>query len=199
MAKLAFIDTETLGLDPDRHAIWEVALVLTEPGLPPRQETWQIKLTEAQIAAGDPVGMDICRFSDRYGTMPMTDVARFVEVFVDLTAGAHLVGAVVSFDEERLRRLCLSHGRVPKWHYHLIDVEALAVGYLHGRARANAELARPGSSAHSPLPEVARVLPWRSDDLSAALGVEAVSPEERHTAMGDALWAKRIYDRVVGA
>ena len=43
------------------------------------------------------------------------------------------------------------------------------------------------------------MLPWRSDDLSAALGVEAVSPEERHTAMGDALWAKRIYDRVVGA
>lgn len=201
MTKLAFIDTETLGLDPDRHPVWEAALILTDTDKSESlyRGTWQIKLTEKQIADGDQVGMNICRFHERYGEGCMVDAASFVEVFADLTAEAHLVGAVVSFDEERLRRLCLAHGRVPKWHYHLIDVEALAFGYLHGRARMNAALAHPGSSAASPLPEVARALPWRSDDLSAAIGVETVPPGERHTAMADALWAKRIYDKVTGA
>ena len=40
-------------------------------------------------------------------------------------------------------------------------------------------------------------LPWKSDDLSAALGV-TVSDEDRHTALGDAKWAMRIYDAVTG-
>lgn len=36
--------------------------------------------------------------------------------------------------------------------------------------------------------------PWRSDDLSRACGVEPPTPEERHTALGDARWVKRWYD-----
>ena len=39
--------------------------------------------------------------------------------------------------------------------------------------------------------------PWKSDDLSAALGI-TVSEDERHTALGDARWAMRIYDAVMG-
>jgi hypothetical protein len=38
--------------------------------------------------------------------------------------------------------------------------------------------------------------PWNSDDLSAALGV-TVSDEDRHTALGDAKWAMRIYNAVM--
>ena len=40
-------------------------------------------------------------------------------------------------------------------------------------------------------------LPWKSDDLSAALGIK-VSDEDRHTALGDARWARAIYDAVTG-
>lgn len=31
MTVLAFVDTETTGLDPDRHEIWEVALIVRRP------------------------------------------------------------------------------------------------------------------------------------------------------------------------
>lgn len=26
--QLAFVDTETLGLDPDRHEVWEIAVII---------------------------------------------------------------------------------------------------------------------------------------------------------------------------
>jgi hypothetical protein len=99
-----------------------------------------------------------------------------------LTRGRHLVGAVVSFDEERLRKLLRANGACPEWHYHLIDVEALAVGWIAGADQEAARLA----------------LPWKSDDLSRAIGVEPPSDEERHTALGDARWAKAIYEKIVG-
>ncbi|MGH3304433.1 MAG: hypothetical protein ACRDOK_22680 [Streptosporangiaceae bacterium] len=99
-----------------------------------------------------------------------------------LTRGAHLAGAVVSFDAEVLGARMRAHGICPSWHYHLIDVEALAVGCL---ARRGAVVSSFG-------------LPWKSDDLSAALGVQ-VSHEDRHTALGDARWALRIWDAVMSA
>jgi hypothetical protein len=40
-------------------------------------------------------------------------------------------------------------------------------------------------------------LPWKSDDLSAQLGV-TVSEEDRHTALGDARWSLAIFDAVMG-
>ena len=89
---------------------------------------------------------------------------------------AHIVGAVPNFDTERISLLLHKFGLAPDWHYHLIDVETLAVGFL---ARAGTKVS----------------LPWDSDELSAKVGVEPPT-DARHTAMGDALWAMSIYDRV---
>ena len=59
----------------------------------------------------------------------------------------------------------------------LIELENLAIGYLAGRGE--------------PLPP----LPWNSDDLSRAIGI---NPDDyrRHEAMADVEWARDIYDRV---
>ena len=97
------------------------------------------------------------------------------------------MGAVPNFDTERLALLLRAHGFEPPWHYHLIDVENLAVGYLAGRG-------------DNPAPDaIGRhvSLPWDSNALSLAVGVD---PDRfaRHTAMGDVLWARAIYDTVMG-
>lgn len=180
MSRLAFVDTETLGLDPDLHCIWEVGLILRDPdGVEADSEhLWQIRLLQSEIERGDPVGMKIGRFSERYDWQTATEAPQFCAEFAELTAGCHLVGAVVSFDEERLRRMLQSHGVEHRWHYHLVDVECLAVGALAARGMK--------------VP-----LPWRSDGLTAALGVAPVADEARHTALGDARWAVDIYDAAV--
>ena len=40
--------------------------------------------------------------------------------------------------------------------------------------------------------------PWRSDDISTALGVPPPAKDTRHTALGDAAWALAIYDHITG-
>lgn len=173
---IAFVDTETLGLDADKHAIWEVGLVLYDHAdrTVVAEHLWQIALTAEQLTNGDPIGMEIGGFDQRYDMTTASVPARFLAEFIALTQGAHLAGAVVSFDEERLRRMALAHGQKPGWHYHIIDVEAMALGAL---------------AAHGEV----FPLPWKSDPLSERFGVQ-VSEDDRHTALGDARWAMRLFE-----
>lgn len=165
---VVFVDTETLGLEPDLHPIWEVALI-GEHG----EQVWQLPVSERDLALAQKEALEIGRFQERYGSVPCATVKGFCANLVRLTEGKHLVGAVVSFDEERLRRLCWKHGYQPKWRYHNVDVEAFAAGKLGMQP------------------------PWDSDELSARFGVH-VTEVERHTALGDARWAKRLYEAVLG-
>ena len=201
-APIVFVDTETTGLDPDRHEIWEVGLIV--PGAiqvvhPDRPDTWETAefhwfLPVTDLGGADPFALSIGRFHERHpwGSAhaamkrmvlgeTVTDIGTFAAQFAHLTHGKHLAGAVVSFDEERLRRLLRRNGRIESWHYHLVDVEALAVGYLAS--------ATDGTEALAP--------PWNSSDLTAALGLH-VDESEKHTALGDARWAKAIYEAVMG-
>lgn len=97
----------------------------------------------------------------------------------------HIVGAVPNFDTERIdHQLLHPHGLVAPWHYHLVDVENLAVGYLRGLYAAQGQ-AMPIDP------------PWKSDELSAAIGVDPAQ-FDRHTAMGDVLWVRAQYDAIMG-
>lgn len=79
-----------------------------------------------------------------------------------------------SFDDAFLKRFMLANGQARStWHYHLIDVETLIAGKLGIRP------------------------PWKSDELSKAIGVEPPNDDERHTAIGDARWVKRMYEAVM--
>jgi hypothetical protein len=210
---LIFVDTETFGLNPDRHMIWEVGCIVDNA-----EYLWQIKWPKPVIDDADPVALELNGYAKRSiqrnghppcpegqdptietialtpkerasGIIPWHDAALLtpaesVAVFAELAQGRHIVGAIPSFDEERLRRMhvnVLGHpGRFP-WHYHLIDVEALAAGAL----------CSPGANGM----RHALDLPWDSNAISELIGVEPA--EDRHTALGDARWARDIYFAVV--
>lgn len=164
---LAFVDTETTGLDPERHEIWEVGLIVHD-----QEHHWWLPV---DLGRADGRALAIGQFHDRYPDTNVTGFAplhAFAAEFAELTRGRHLVGAVVSFDEERLRKLLRANRACPEWHYHLVDVEALVAGKL-GIAP-----------------------PWDSNALSAKAGVD---PEQfdRHTALGDARWAKALYEACI--
>ncbi|MDE1904905.1 MAG: hypothetical protein KGH75_00460 [Rhodospirillales bacterium] len=189
MTRLAFLDTETTGLDPDRHEVWEVGLILRDTDavsrvgavvVTDREYHWMLPV---DLSTADPFALDIGRFHDRHPSgyrsnqddhpeRTVTDLATFARVFAELTDGAHLVGAVVSFDAERLAALVKRQGLLPAWHYHLVDVEALVAG-------------RYGLEP-----------PWDSGDLSDRAGVD-VTAYDRHTALGDARWARDLYDQMM--
>lgn len=194
---VAFVDTETTGLDPLFNPIWEIAVIVDEV-----EHCWRQQTPLMQIVADydtPPRGpyasqwvYDNTRFGDfvhdQTGALtPCDSILKFAEI-VD---GRHLVGAVPSFDEERLRLLYREYVEPTAtwypWHYHLIDVEALAVGFL--MAAKDAWAAYEGFEL---------ALPWKSDDLSAALGIKPPDEDERHTALADARWAKAIYEQVTG-
>lgn len=197
MTKICFIDTETTSLRPDRRA-WEIGIIAREPGKPDVEHHWLIDGHDLDLGNADPFSLSVGRFYERHPDYRLDREPDLIcpdewEALKDVeavTRGAHLVGAVVSFDAEVLAARMREHGICPSWHYHLIDVEALAVGYLSRKALA--------IGATDELSRELLAPPWKSDDLSRALGV-AVSDEDRHTALGDARWARAIYDAVTSS
>ena len=178
---LVFLDTETLGLginDP----IWEIAAIRRESDGTENRYHFHVSDAEGRRLIPPDGFPEQFRadFDARYERVAGVPTLRrrilrpsLRDLFRDRP---HVVGAVPNFDTERIAH----QFGVDGWHYHLIDVENLAVGYLAGRG--------------GPLPP----LPWNSDDLSRAVGVD---PDRlrRHEAMADAEWARAIYDRVMDA
>jgi hypothetical protein len=196
-AQVAFIDTETAGLDPEHHAIWEIAVIVDDV-----EHCWQQRLPIHGVGGVpgsyfntvDQWVLDNTGIRDRYdhdtALEPMESIARFVE----LVRGRHLVGACPWFDSERLHRLWLTVApddkRALPWHYHLIDVENLAIGWLAGFHEAG------WHEGFRQLEEAG--LPWKSTDLSIALNVNPADFEPKHSALADARWAKAMYEAVIG-
>lgn len=182
---IVFLDTETTGLHPDRRA-WEIAMIRRDDA--GERETL-IQVADVDLSTAEPKGLQIGGFYERHqqfrpqprgpeddspaDLMTEQQCAWHIERF---TRGAHIVGAVPDFDARTLDPMLRRHGHIPAWHYHLVDVEAMAVGWLAGQ----------GHTWVSP--------PWRSDELSRACHVDPPNDEDRHTAMGDARWVMRWYD-----
>lgn len=183
MSDLVFMDTETLGLHLD-SPIWEFAAIRRSvntgaPGCIVETELhmfihhdlnpWFDELP-AEFQA------DYTKRFDGETALEQNEAAYRIHEF--LADRPHIVGAVPNFDTERISHQLLHPNWLSDpWHYHLIDVENVAVGYLASRG----ELLAP---------------PWKSDQLSAAIGVD---PErfDRHTAMGDVLWIQAQWDAVM--
>lgn len=266
---LCFIDTETTGLDPVLHEVWEVAVILRgrvvdplvaellehlssppadaastvpvilrEPG--DEMYVWQLPV---DLARADPMALNVGHFHERRweqgtanympepfgaghgGAGPQAAVPPASHVihpdrlgdwcrhFAELTWGAHMIGMVPSFDTDRLGRLLRNNGACPGWHYQPIDVEAVAAGYVLGRAKGIALTAVSTIQANTlaeagggRVPDIGQfagaldarakaALPIDSEDISRAVGIE---PDKypRHTAMGDACWARDVWDAV---
>lgn len=180
MTDIVFMDTETLGLDPDAP-IWEFAAIRrAENG---GEKEFHCFIDHYPLPWFNSLPESFQQdYQARY--TPAKAITQFAaaKMIQDATTDAHIVGAVPNFDTERLSKMMRRVGwgmpeyRDP-WHYHLIDVENLAVGYLAGRGKLMAP-------------------PWKSDALSLAIGID---PEQfnRHTAMGDVQWVKAQYDAVM--
>lgn len=196
---LCFIDTETTSLRPDRRA-WEVAIIHRTKVGSDWEGVWHIAEQDLDLAQADLFSLKIGGFYERHYEAwnrtllfpgepvvepkfkPLPEYSALLNIEA-ITRGAHLVGNVPGFDAEVLANRMRAHGILPSWHYHLIDIESMIVGYLWG----DADTISPDSGVMD--------LPWNSEDLSRAIGV---NPEdfERHTALGDAKWVRAQWDAI---
>lgn len=174
---LAFLDTETVTLEAAPDVIWEIGIILREDGRDDQE--WQIQLRPNMGRAVDEA-LRISRFHGRCQAN-----ARGVQALVWSPPTMVWDSPPGKLTYEAAATLLARMSYRDPWHYHLVDAENLAVGYLHGYGggEAPAELLAP---------------PWDSDKLTEALGLDPVPADQRHTALGDARWARSIYDLVTG-
>lgn len=191
MTKLIFLDTETTGLQPDRHTIWDIAWICAE--ITPDEMGGDmeslvlggsfnstVKITPAEHDRADPYGLKIGHFAQRYDHDSAISRDEAISNLWDACGGfgddvtrPHLVGGVPSFDATMLYVNWLGfpgYGEGP-FHYHLIDVETFA------------------AAAAGMLP------PYTGDAVGEAHGVTNKAP---HTAWGDTVWAVEMFAQAAG-
>lgn len=196
---LAFVDCETTGLDPRHHHVWEVAVIRREDGITVERQ-WQVR---PDLESADTEALNIGRYVERFAVPSGWDaievldgppmrltVSEMLFDLQDFLAGCVMIGSNPAFDDTFLKKLLWAHGRKATWHYRTVDIATLAAGYRHGQAISGAY---GGDFA---FPDDYPAVPYKSYDLSRAVGIDPPSKEVAHTALGDARWAKAVYDAV---
>ena len=177
---VVFLDTETTGLGADDQP-WEIAAVRRKQDGTEQSLLLQVRHNRKRaLDLPDTFRTDyLARYNHDTALTEFDAAMKLIEFLAD---APHLVGVNPAFDAAVLGRLLYPFD--PPWHYHLIDLPAVTIGYLLARGKKIE-------------------LPWRSDELSAQVGVptrdEHGAPRyERHTAMGDVRWTRDWFDALTG-
>ena len=207
---LAFIDTETTGLDPRKHDVWEIAAILRRPNYEDHEYLFQIRTS---LSGADPKALEINRHGERFAvpdgefaaqlpTARWTTITPHTEstllhTLLGILDDAMLVGSNPAFDDRFLTKLMQDAGAAPTWHYRTVDIAGMAVGHLYGQAYT---LTKQNCDAEY-YDRADRLLAdgWKSYELSRLMGIEPPTSDVAHTALGDARWARDVFDAITKA
>jgi DNA polymerase III epsilon subunit-like protein len=168
VSAIVFLDCETTGLGEDDH-IWEFAAIRREHGKPDTEIQFFIEHDVTKVAhLPEAFRADHDARYDPDLAVPAGLAAALID---DITRDrAYIVGAVPNFDTERLARLLRTFGFTPQWNHRLRCVETLYAGFVG---------------------EFVGGL----SDVADRLGIDHPAA---HTAMGDVLTTRAVYDAVMG-
>lgn len=180
-----FLDTETGGLDLERHSLLSIGLVVGDEGVLRDSLEILIRHEPYVVSAG---GLAVNRIDlvqhDRAALEPAAALARLdaflLEHFPDPESSIVLAGHNVGFDRGFLTAFLTRHGRAvePRISHRIIDTHSLAAAL---RDAGKLPLDSLSSSA-----------------LFAHFGIQ-IPEAKRHTALGDALGTFELYWKLVGA
>lgn len=186
LTDVAFIDIETTGLNPQIHEIWEIGIIKVNYGKPAAAGAsidkwfkWQLQVQVEHLVLAESKALEINKFHERFNAEEAISPQRAARVLMDILEGCTLVGANPHFDATFCTNLLEEFELLPTWHHHLVDVEALAAGYLIGKGFVSPEK-------------------WSLNNFLQALEITTpVDHPERHSALFDAELAMKVFERVV--
>jgi DNA polymerase-3 subunit epsilon len=131
--KLIIVDTETNGLDPDRHIGVEVGWWDLSTGR--RGGFIPIHNVRDTLATADIRALQLNRYIDRIATAPQDTRGEGAKELAWLLDGNTIVGANPGFDEWVLRKMYaalepLEFFAPPEWHHRKWDIETYAAAVL---------------------------------------------------------------------
>ncbi len=197
-SKVVFTDCETTGLDVFRHDAWEISWIVWDTNSSKYADDDMNRWVEAtrtiwppSLQDAEPMALSVNQFYQRTrpimeGDRPVFDDPRYVaEEMAYVFAGKHVIGACPWFDDRFYQKFLMQHGYQIAWHYHLLDVEAAALGYMAGL--------QENRGNYMELP-----FPWKSDWLAEQLGMTRPEEKDRHTSLGDTREVKQVFERIFG-
>ena len=141
---LAFIDTETTGLDPNRHEIIELGLIVCKQvavtGRGPKLEIlkeyeWKVKPTQIELAQEDALRINGYNETD---WMFAYDLTAVMEEFAKATQSCTFVSHNLTFDYAFIMNAFKKSDVDSKMHYAKIDTISVAFARLYDTPQATA-------------------------------------------------------------
>lgn len=206
MALLLFNDNETTGLDFINDEVWQVHFLAARTGETRAFDSFTRLIThDTEKMKKLPekfqkIHSDIWSNPDYTGLVrtPFAAMKEFLEWREQITQEgekAHFIAANPTFDS-----IMLMNNQIIPWSvfyqvfdYHLIDIEAFALGWLRHQ-ELNLSWSVPSVEALTPRESF---LPFKSDDLSKALGIYN-EDAHRHDAISDTEWLVAMWKAMNG-
>lgn len=132
---LAFIDTETTGLNIIKHEIIEIGCIIVsqdwKDGKPVFEvvDEFDIKVKPARIEDADPVALRINGYNEADWTFAYT-LKEAMQLVAEKTKDAIMVSHNVAFDFAYLEKAFLDTGVTNEMHYHKLDTISFAYAKL---------------------------------------------------------------------
>jgi DNA polymerase III epsilon subunit-like protein len=115
--KLAFIDTETTGLDPDTHELIEMGVLIYDPNKEEVEKEWDVKIAPSHIETASDVALSINGYADDPESYTGSLKSALIK-FNSLTKDCMIVGQNVEFDIKFIKLGMEQFNIEPAFHRH---------------------------------------------------------------------------------
>ncbi len=169
--KIAAVDIETTGLDPRKHEIIEIGVVLFESETGQILETLNLKVKPERPEDGEPKAYEVNGYTEEAWKdgMPLTEA---MYLFREMTSGARMMAYNITFDWGFIQEAFRSTGASNGLHYHKLCLMSMAIIKLpHDKVKS-----------------------WKLKDVAESLGIP---PEPSvHRALNGAMSAYEVYKQL---
>ena len=135
----AFIDTETTGLNPDKHELIQIGGVIVRAKNPHDVESYEVveefeyKIKPLRIQDANPTALKVNQYDPSQWQDALT-LAEAMAFVAKKTEGAVMVAHNVAFDSAFVDKAFRLSDIENKMHYHRLDTVSMAFALLHNNA-----------------------------------------------------------------